>query len=274
MYVPVVLHVRTNVDWGSMTEENFLRQEEFSNSVRSLSDAQKEEFLRAIRLWNRTFGMSYFAYRQGLKEIAELSWTRVRNLDLVLRRPELFPALEGLDPCILMPVDDDDWFHPDAADVLRRSWSPGFDAFHWPDGLYRSVPFQERFDRPAAQVRLVVRRWDSDFTTNGYAITRKGLAAVPGPMRKRVLAFHWAAGKAFHREGVERCFVDQVLSASNKSLASATNLKALVDRPLVLRNVPHLRRRTEVIPPALQWAADYIARTERLNEELCHGLTV
>ena len=273
MYVPIVLHVRTNVDWGSLTEENYLRQEQFSNSVRALSDEQKEGFLRAIRLWNRTFGMSYFVYRQRLKEIAELNWARVRNLDLVVRRPDLISILDGLDRYVVLPVDDDDWFHPDVADILRSRWRADIDAFHWPDGLYRSVPFQDRFDKPAAQERLVVRHWDDDFTTNGYPITRKGLADIQGSMKHRVLAFHWAAGKTFHRDGVGRCFVDQVLSASNKSLASATNLKALTDRTLVLRNLPHLRRRTAAIEPPLQWAAEYIGLTEQLNEELCRGLT-
>jgi hypothetical protein len=273
VYIPIVLYVRTNVDWGSMTEENFLRQEQFSNSVRALSDAQKEGFLQAIRLWNRTFGMSYFAYRQRLKEIAELNWTRVRNLDLVVRRPDLITILDGLDRYVVLPVDDDDWFHPDVANVLRRRWQPDIDAFHWPDGLYRSVPFQDRFDQPANQERLVVRRWDSDFTTNGYATTRKGLSEIHGQMRHRVLDFHWAAGKAFHRDGAMRCFIDQALSASNKSLASATNLKALVDRSLITRNIPHLLRQTTSIQPPLRWAADYITQTELLNQTLCHGLT-
>ena len=72
MSIPVVLYVRTNIDWGGLTEETFLRQEQHSNSVRGMTEAQKGEFLRAIRLWNLTFGMSYFAYRQRLKEIAEL----------------------------------------------------------------------------------------------------------------------------------------------------------------------------------------------------------
>lgn len=267
--VNIVLYVRSDVDWGRMTEEGFLQQERSSSSVEGMSECRRRSLLESIRLWNRAFGMSYFAYRQELKKIAETNWARVRNLDLVARRPELIAALEALDPCVVLPVDDDDWFHPDAADVLRRSWSPGVDAFHWPDGLYRSVPFQDRFDEPVHQKRLIVRRGKGDFTTNGYAVTTKGLRGELG--ETRLLDFHWAAGKAFHREGVDRRFVDQVLSASNKSLASATNLKALVDRPLVLRNVPHLRRRTEEIPPALQWAADYIARTEQLNQSLCRG---
>ncbi|HQU41552.1 MAG TPA: hypothetical protein PK867_02015 [Pirellulales bacterium] len=32
--VRVILHVRTNIDWRTMTEEAFLRQEDFSNSAR------------------------------------------------------------------------------------------------------------------------------------------------------------------------------------------------------------------------------------------------
>lgn len=272
MSIPVVLYVRTNIDWGGLTEETFLKQEQESNSVRGMTEDQKREFLRAIRLWNRTFALSYFAYRQRLKEIAELNWTRMQNLDLVVRRQDLFSVLDWLGHCIVLPVDDDDWFHPDVANVLRRHWRPDIDAFHWPDGLYRSVPFQDRFDQPTNQQRLVVRHWPGDFATNDYALTQSGLRRC-GPQEKhRVLAFHWAAGKAFHRSGVNRCYLDRPLSASNKSLASATNLKALVDRSLIVRNVPHLLRRTTNIPPPLQWATDYVALTENLNRALCRGL--
>jgi SAM-dependent methyltransferase len=269
MNLPVVLHVRTNIDWRTMTEEAFLRQEDVSNSARAMSAEQKERFLAAIRLWNRTFGMSYFAYRQRLKEIAELSWTRIRNLDAIVRVPNLMPALDALERYIVLPVDDDDWFHPDVADVLRQHWRPNVDAFHWPDVLYRPVPFQDRFDQPVHQERLGVRRWDSDFATNGYALTRAGLGKCKAELRRRVLAFHWSAGKTFHSTGFERSFIDRPLSASNKSLASCTNLNCMTDRATLLRNVPHLSKRTTGISPTLEWTADYVARTEDLNAELC-----
>ncbi|MFV0442077.1 MAG: class I SAM-dependent methyltransferase [Planctomycetaceae bacterium] len=272
MTIPVVLYVRTNLDWETLTEESFLRQEECANSVRAMSADQKQTLLHAIQLWNRTFGVSYFAYRQRLKEIAELNWTRIRNLDLVVRRQDLFTVVEHLDRFIVLPVDDDDWFHPDVADILRRHWRPDVDAFHWPDGLYRSVPFQDRFDQTAAQDRLVVRHWAGDFATNGYALTRTGVSRCNVQTRRRVLAFHWAAGKTFHQPGFTRCWIDQPLSASNKSLASATNLKALFHRADVVRNVPHLRRRTTNIPPQLRWTQEYVALTEHLNKSLCLGL--
>ena len=190
----------------------------------------------------------------------------------MIRRQDLFTILDGSDPCIVLPVDDDDWFHPDVANVLRRRWRPDIDAFHWPDGLYRSVPFQDRFDQPANQQRLVVRRWPGDFATNGYALTQAGLCHRSPQEKHRVLAFHWTAGKVFHQNGVNRGYLDRPLSASNKSLASATNLRALVDRSLIVRNVPHLRQRTTNIPPPLQWTAEYVGLTENLNRMLCRGL--
>lgn len=269
MPIPVALHVRTNIDWGAMTEDGFLQQERLSTSTSVMSAEQRQGFLTAIRLWNRTFSMSYFEYRQRLKEIAELSWTRIRNLDLVLRRPDLSAILDSLDEYIVLPVDDDDWFHPDIADVLRRRWRPSVDAFHWPDGLYRPVPFQERFDQSAHQIRLILRKLHADFATNGYALTRTGLSKCKAPLRGRVLAFHWAAGKTYRQDGFECCLVDRPLSASNKSLASRTNLQSLVDRSHLLRNVPHLMRRTTDIPQSLHWTREYIALTESLNLALC-----
>jgi SAM-dependent methyltransferase len=273
MAIPVVLYIRTNLDWGSLTEENFLRQEEYSNSARAMSADQKQAFLKAIRLWNRTFSLSYFTYRQRLKEIAELSWTRIRDLDLIVRRQDLFTVLDHLDQFIVLPVDDDDWFHPDIANVLRQHWRDDVDAFHWPDGLYRSVPFQDRFQQTMSQERLVLRHWPGDFATNGYALTRAGFSRCDLQTKRRVLSFHWAAGKTFHQPGFTRRLLDQPLSASNKSLASATNLKALNRRADVVRNAPHLKRRTTNIPHQLRWAQEYVALTERLNESLCRRLT-
>ncbi|OYV86754.1 MAG: hypothetical protein B7Z73_11210, partial [Planctomycetia bacterium 21-64-5] len=82
----------------------------------------------------------------------------------------------------------------------------------------------------------------------------------------------WAAGKTFHGQGFERSFIDRPLSASNKSLASCTNLNCVTDRGALVRNIPHLSRRTTNIPPPLEWTADYVARTEELNAQLCTGI--
>ena len=274
MHIPVAIYARTNVDWRTMSEERFMEQERYTRSAKAMRAEDREHFLRMIRLWNRTFGVSYFEYRQRLREIAELSWSRVRDLDLLVRQQDLYELLEARQQYIVLPVDDDDWFHPDVANVVREHWRPELDVLHWPDGVFCSVPFQDRFEETAALPRLRERHWKGNFTTNGYALTKKGLAQCAGDLRKRVVLYHLQAGEIFHGEQFRRRFIDRPLSVTNKSLASCVNLRQMSGERDLLRNVAHLARRTADIPPPLAWAAEHVSLTENLNRELCRAQSV
>lgn len=263
----VVLYVRTNVDWGSMTEETFLNQESHHRAARPIPVSEKRQLLERIRLWNRTFPVTYFQYRQRLKEIAEFNWSRLTDIDLVIRHPELISLLERLDEFLVLPVDDDDWFHPQIARTLQARCGTETDALHWTSGAYDSVPRQRQFGKGWGRLRF----WEAagTFATNNYAITRRGFARCAAGERKGILVYHGMAGRIFHQPKFRRMFFEEPLSITNKSLAATTNLGVIESRSDLLRNVPDLHERTTEIPTSLVWAREYIELTEQLNRELC-----
>lgn len=74
---------------------------------------------KASFLWNLCFRMKYLDFRKRLSEIASLSYSSNSFDDII---PYLdFDHINSLDPgTLLVPMDDDDWFSPSLAEILRK----------------------------------------------------------------------------------------------------------------------------------------------------------
>ena len=82
----IAVFLRSDVGWGSLSEDSYLEQEKFNRSVIRINPARKRELLTKIKFWNQAFSMSWFEYRQEIKNIAELNRSQIHNVDLVIRK--------------------------------------------------------------------------------------------------------------------------------------------------------------------------------------------
>ena len=67
--------------------------------------------------WNDTFNISYQRFRHRVEQIAQLNHSRVEGA--VVSEWDEIP-----DGALVMPVDDDDWFVPGAAQALEAELDP------------------------------------------------------------------------------------------------------------------------------------------------------
>jgi len=261
MSVPVVLYLRSNIDWRTMTDARFAGQRDDVTSTQPMSTDRLEKLIRSVRMWNDVFPVSYFEYRQRLREIAELNWLRMRGICVVIREQQFHSLFDQWGQCIVLPVDEDDWFHPDLAERLPQLFDPAVDVYHWDDFLYRPVPFlgQEPDHEPIRR-----RKWASSFGTNSYAIASTSLRKLTPVLRQQVLLHHEAAGELFCRPGFRRHYIDECLSLSHKSPASTLHMEHFESQASLTDWPFYLSRRLEPIPADLQWAADSIGQAERL----------
>ena len=77
-----------------------------------------------VPLWNSTFNMSYPRFRHRVGEIAALNHSRVEGASTAEWN-------EIADGALVMPVDDDDWFAPNAARVLEAERDPAVPGYIW-----------------------------------------------------------------------------------------------------------------------------------------------
>ena len=85
-----------------------------------------------VELWNALFTLSYHEFRYEVSEIARLNLSRIRGATT-----EQWDDIP--DGALVLPVDDDDWFAPDAAEVLAGSTTPPRFGYRWAGDLPRAA---------------------------------------------------------------------------------------------------------------------------------------
>ena len=194
----IYIWVRRPVDWED--EEAALAQLEDTSMV---------------PLWNATFNLSYQRFRHRLAEIARLNHAWVEGAV----RADWDEIPEG---AVVLPVDDDDWFAPDAATALE----PRAAAYLW-QSRWIEVPVDlgHRVSRHISVAGAEV------------ALQHQQLRDGQDRASKELLFNHIRASRWFEGNGESVKRLDRPLSAANRTLASRTTLvfegKALTRRDLL-----------------------------------------
>lgn len=270
----IYLYLRSDVDWRSLDESTFLRQEALNKSVRPMSLEVKMRLYEAIQIWNQTFAMSYFEYRQRLREIAWDTWLKIEGLDGIIRNRH--GAIGSCLPSgtILLPVDEDDWFSPQAANTLKAAFSEEIDIYSWNDAAFRPVAMQNYPDHSLPLLRLRNRVQEGEYATNGYAVHLLDQKVINTAWHNDLLMHHTAVkGIVDTRQLVSRHLAD-TLSLEHKSLASCSNMRWIYSVEDLIRNRSDLVRPVSIVPTPLSWAEAPLQDTCKLNRELMASLRI
>ena len=216
-----------------------------------------------VPLWNATFNLSYQRFRLRLAEIARLSLDRVDGA--VVSEWDEIP-----DGAIVLPVDDDDWFSPEAALVLEAEAGAEAFGYHW-TSPWIEVPID------VGHRLYMVRRSIFPRTPPKWICTTNGYAMVKGPGSREALVNHVEASRRFEAAAargdgsVKR--IEQKLGVANRSLASRTTLLGLRKRQItrveLLRKYRrYLRLYERPLAPDIEWCRPYVAMMSELMAEL------
>lgn len=159
-------------------------------------------------LWDATFGTSFFATRQRMKEITQ------RNLCSL---PSVAISTDGFlaDSDIGCPIDDDDWFSPELS--TRLLGAPAADTYVW-----NHLQFGHAIAHPSDP-------WTSGFAqrvptetyscwTNNYAVRGRLLRENPASFLQ-----HFDADPIVRQRGAG--YIDHSLSIANNHPASSSFLR-------------------------------------------------
>src|SRR5262245_31141736 len=105
----ITICIRCSIDW---------------NDEAAVAQQIQEEFRPKMEMWNATFTIPYHRFRQRIKEIAQRNLAQIDGAEIV-------PLEETAAGAIVVPIDDDDWFSPDLATILRQADTPEIRGFYW-----------------------------------------------------------------------------------------------------------------------------------------------
>lgn len=242
---PIYIWTRTAIDWSA---------------ERAWLTHASPRLGPKLALWNETFNMPFHTFRERVSRIAELNLSKVQGA-----RCAAWPEIpEG---ALVLPVDDDDWFAPHVATVLKEETVRSAAGYHWISSFIE-VPVTLRHAAGLLQRRIWPR------TSPPWICTTNNYAMIKGPGAQELLANHLRASRWFEGDGrgvIRR--IEQRLSVMNRTLGSQTTLGVLptfsLSRSDLLRKFRHYRRLYEKpLPAELDWCGPYVELMAELMEEL------
>jgi hypothetical protein len=158
------------------------------------------------QVWDSTFTMPYRTFRRRLRELQEQNFVDV-GFARIINQYEYYP-----DHSLVVPTDDDDWFHPDVVRAVKDSTGPVY---------WNFVQFTEgtAFIIDARQHKMPNGN-PLPYETNNYAL--------PAPLDQNLLRDHVHASRNIQTgRHIDGCY-----SVHNRSLASLSLLRHhLLDCP-------------------------------------------
>ncbi len=250
----VLIAIRQSPQWSEITFDEFEKQ---CIGFSKLIGRDQDLLPRLVRLWNKTFSLSYFQVRQKMKEISQDNLASLVEARVITAK-EL--TTNWVAKSIVCFVDDDDWFHPDIAKFLLVGHESYIDGYLWPHMVY---------GRQAGSALCI--REDLNFCyTNNYAIAPRLLEEVGW----QALEQHWLANTFLQNKNFHR--LPFYLSMTNKHPASTVMLESVekenLDSPGLINLVRDYVARTKMVcaEPKLEssWAIKYMKEVEKLFSEL------
>jgi environmental stress-induced protein Ves len=275
--VEVIICVRTDIDWASMTQQKMQAQDA---TYRPIAAVDVLNASGIIAMWNKMFNMEWFAFRQKIADLARKNLAAITGCRVIVGQDAIQKELHKDEDAWLVPTDDDDWFLPDKVQDLGKL-APRADLLIWPKAVIR-------------EGRVIIlssnrnRKWW--FSTNNYAVSKRLLmgANKDESMMMKEICWH-----AHARRLMGCCRHHRVLpgkySMVNRHSASPTITHDLIvrsDKAVLAEMSNHRRYRVEQgvcndlvalirrqckmprIPPGVRWATPYIRETVLLHRAL------
>lgn len=239
----VVIWVRATLDWDDPER----CREQLDPAFRGKAE-----------VWDATFSIPYCGFRAELRRIARLNLSRVQDAEVIAE-------WEGIpEGAIVLPVDDDDWFAPDIAEVLSAHQVADTVAWRWPP-RFLEVPIS------TGHALYLLRRKLLPFMPEHYFCSTNNYAVVKRPGAQHLAASHVQAHEALaDAPGVSR--LDRRLSLVNRTLASQTTIgmkSGTVTRKHLLekhrRYLSLYRTPSRTVP---SWALPYVELMDALMGRL------
>jgi len=234
--------VRRTEDWSIMTNDKLINQIESKSLNRPYANPNK--YIQNVVLWNNTMNISYFAYRQEIKDIAFKSFSATKLKTIVGN----FTFIDAIKNSITLPTDDDDWYHPNIADYTEECFqNPKIKMVFWQAWIYH-LSKNSTYDKK--NFFTFTERHGKWMASNGYAIRTNEFSKLHCHIRNRLDDY----------APNEVIYIDKPLSIWVQNPASIWELQSF-DLDIKLTE-------WEPIPKELMWAEEYIEKSYQSTQQI------
>lgn len=243
-----IIFLRKTLDWNTVTEENLLAKNQEIDNQHCIRLLKQGRLSNAIRNWNTTFSLNYFTFKEKIKALAANNLKEVKNINLFINKPEELPNTEFN----LLPIDDDDWFHPDIFSFLL----PQADVYYWPHTFINQ-------NCNIKELKGIGRK----IYTNNFAITNQGYEKLKSSQIDITRDYSIFSGGAINqllKLNISSEFINRPLNVANKSPSSFSILMKVNN---LIEYVKSFDKEVEVTSD-LEWSQKLLDQRRKLIQEL------
>lgn len=252
----VIIYIRK---WGNLVDWD---KEIDNETLASCSPSPLRELrLKFLNKWNNYFGLTFCQYRYGLQQIAESTLKNVKNVNYIVKGwQDLHNILAEDDNYIILPIDDDDWFHPDAALYAIKNDTH---ICYWNCGFYNLGIERRSTIKMRNKCRVVC-------FSNGYAIDGKLFNSYSIKAFKRLCDRHMSVHKTIINPNKFQ-HIDRYLGIKVQNISSTHFLKKNPDL-INIENYLDKISTGSFDNSVFDWAFCHIQELELLNETLLDSI--
>ena len=235
---------------------------------RTTYDDLVSPFIRDIvRLWDETFWISFRTCRARGKAIAQDAHRSLLDHTGTLQLADI----SGLGPeDVLLPCDDDDWYHPEVLEHIHTAGVLRTGLLLWPDGVYGYRARDWHVERVAFRALDDASAVSGAIKTNNYAVTVALARREPGLLR------HSTAVELFKTRRPVYQALQPALSLVNRHPCSITvwmsnvaEFESAAERVVALQRIVarYLEREIDTSQSAFRWAMPHLAQVRDVFRE-------
>ena len=257
-----IILVRTDIDYSELNSDNFSNQAINWGNLSGPPIVQQH----LLEVWRNTFYIDYFGYRSQLKKIGESNLRFVAanntNVRIVFGFDEFQSLLEEEDDAWIIPIDDDDWLHPNIIESIRQS-EPSKTLVRWHDYWWDLLKNQKILHHQTAQFHYL--------GSNNWAIKKSRLkqyelAEAAMIASNHIVAWNQLCRYRKHREEYQD--LEECLSLYLFHIGSLTNIINAANFPRqFLTRMSKITIDAEMTHPA-HWAQPWADQYKILHDEL------
>jgi len=258
----VIVAIRSNVQWLEMNKEKFFAQGDtpITRSIFMPQGKWLNKHWQYIKFWDQMLNSKYFVIRNRMQKLAEKSHAKIKNLDLVIKGKEAifnFTRKYRNDSWIMLPVDDDDFFHPEVANKSLEAYNSA-DVINWNTTC---------FDTSKTIGKRLVQMSNSILPSNGYAITDKVVKKLPPKITDEMISRHCTMLSFINKNSLTRKTILENLALYNKNpLSFSSTRKKTMKREVIQDYFSGVRKslKEEVNNYPHDWVYPYVNQIKKV----------